>query len=88
MFSNLDNSHDIQLHCYTDASKKAYSAAVYVRYLSRSEFKTNLLFCKTRVAPKKIISISRLELLGALIGAKCLMFVAKAIRLETNSKYL
>ena len=61
----------VSLHTFTDASEKAYSAAVY----SRQEYEdgvvtVRLIASKTRLAPVKAISIPRLELMGALIGLR------------------
>lgn len=61
----------VRLIGFSDASKHAYAAAVYlyVEYPS-GEKKSNLLRSKTRVAPVKTQSIPRLELCGAVELAK------------------
>lgn len=57
------NSLDVEVHCFTDASQKAYAACIYIK----SNGQVNLLCAKSRVAPLKLeMTIPRLELLGAL----------------------
>ena len=61
----------IQIHAFSDASKKAYATAVYLRVeYEDGRVEVRLLSSKTRVAPIKQQTIPRLELLGALILAR------------------
>ena len=56
----------IEFHGFSDASEKAYSAALYARVTPiDGHISVTLLFAKTRVAPIKVISIPKLELCGA-----------------------
>lgn len=59
----------IEIHGFSDASKYAYAAAVYIRISSsRSERNApQLLIAKTRVASVKPITIPRLELCAAVL---------------------
>lgn len=59
---------DIEVHGFSDASQKAYAAAIYIKTGTH----VNLLFAKTRVAPLKQISLPRLELMGAVMLAKAM----------------
>ena len=61
-------SHSI--HVFVDGSKLAYAACIFVRSESDSKVKVSLLLAKTRITPIKDISIPRIELLAALLGAK------------------
>ncbi|CAH2096333.1 unnamed protein product [Euphydryas editha] len=71
-----------ELHIFTDASQSAYGACAYVRtYNHDSEIVVKLLCAKTKVAPLKSISIPRLELCGALIGARLYKKIIDVIRL-------
>ena len=65
----------IELHVFGDASEKAYAAAVYIK----SGSQTRLLTAKTRVAPVKTVSLPRLELCGAVLGARLLVAVKTAL---------
>ena len=51
------------LHGFGDASKKAYSAVVYLVVQTTTGIYTRLLTSKTRIAPLKSLSINRLELM-------------------------
>ena len=60
-------------------------------YISHSSLfdscKTNLIFCKTRLAPQNT-TIPRLELLGVLIGVRALKFVTKELHVEVAHTFL
>lgn len=58
----------IEIHGFSDASQKAYSAAIYLKTGNH----VNLLFAKTRVAPLKQVSLPRLELMGAVMLANAM----------------
>ena len=75
----------VSLHTFTEASKKASSAAVY----SQQEYEdgvvtVRLIASKTRLAPVKAISIPRLELMGALIGLRLTKQVGSALDITTD----
>ena len=75
----------VSIHTFTDASEKAYSAAVYARYDYRDEsVSTQLIAAKTRLAPLKAISIPRLELMGALIGLRLTKQVCSALEMAVD----
>ena len=77
-----------QLLVFCDASKNAYAATVYLRQQTDSRCMSNLIFSKTRLAPKKEISIPRLELLAALIGVRCMKFVERELQIEIQQKHM
>ena len=57
---------NVQLHCFSDASKKAYGPMVYVRSeYTNGRVDVKLVAGKTKVAPIKEQTIPRLELRGA-----------------------
>ncbi|XP_055589065.1 uncharacterized protein LOC129741367 [Uranotaenia lowii] len=65
------NTYDhVQLHIFVDASEQAYAAVAYLRVVEGNQIRCALVSSKTKVAPLKILSIPRLELLAALIGAR------------------
>lgn len=76
-----DSSIQTELHIFTDASEVAYGACVYVRVITvRGDVIVRLLCAKSRVAPIKPVSIPRLELCGALLGAKLQNKIIKSLR--------
>ncbi|XP_071816656.1 uncharacterized protein [Apostichopus japonicus] len=58
------------IHVFTDASKDAYAAVAYARSETNSGVTVRLIPSKTKVAPLKALSISKLELMGAMLGLK------------------
>ena len=78
LFPASDNRHVVELHGFSDASTKAYAAAVYVRVVEEDVIHTTLLCAKSRVAPVKTQTIPRLKLLGAVLLAHLMDSVIKA----------
>ncbi|GBN57431.1 hypothetical protein AVEN_10590-1 [Araneus ventricosus] len=67
-FTDLDVI-DIQLHSFSDASKKSYGTVVYFRVVRPDgTITTSFVTSKSRVAPLKTLSLPRLELMGALLS--------------------
>lgn len=65
-----DELNELEIHGFSDASEHAYGACVYVRSRIGTDYVTQLVCAKSRVAPLKRISLPRLELCGAVILAK------------------
>ena len=66
---------DRELHIFTDASEFAYGAAAYLKVTTETGVHVSLVMGKSRVAPLKAISIPRLELTAATVGAKLAKFI-------------
>ncbi|XP_055622908.1 uncharacterized protein LOC129766407 [Toxorhynchites rutilus septentrionalis] len=62
--------HSLELHIFVDASEEAYAALAYFRIVDSSGVRCSLVSAKTKVAPLKPLSIPRLELQAAVLGAK------------------
>ncbi|XP_047022638.1 uncharacterized protein LOC124632030, partial [Helicoverpa zea] len=80
----------IELHIFTDASQNAYGACAYVRMYSddnNTKVSVGLLCAKSKVAPVKPVTIPRLELCGALLGAKLYTKIIKSLRLNFTNVY-
>ena len=77
----------IELHGFADASNKAFGGVVYLRIQSDNSVVCNLVASKTRVSPITGATTPRLELLSALVLARLILSVRKALdqSLKINS---
>lgn len=76
----------LELHCFSDASEKAYGACLYARSLNAAgEVKIRLLTSRSKVAPLKCQTIPRLELCGAVLAALLFEKVKHSIRFTGKS---
>ena len=57
-----------ELHCFTDASEKAYGAVIYLKLVY--EYVMKWIAAKGKVCPLQPISIPRLELMASSLGAQ------------------
>ncbi|KAG1673513.1 hypothetical protein GQR58_015535 [Nymphon striatum] len=82
IWSSIPN---LELHGFGDASEKGYGAAIYLRIPCSSAYRTCLVMAKSRVAPLKQMTVPRLELMGALLVARLIMFVKNALHFSDVS---
>ncbi|XP_055374926.1 uncharacterized protein LOC129607776 [Condylostylus longicornis] len=81
-------SSRIELHAFSDASEKAFGAVVYVRSIDVSGTITSKMLCsKSRVAPKKILTIPRLELCAAKLAVELMIKVKEAFQVKADATY-
>lgn len=61
---SIENPTSFEIHGFSDASESAYGACVYLRAINvqSNNTSTHLMCAKSRVAPLKALSLSRLEL--------------------------
>ncbi|XP_055944628.1 uncharacterized protein LOC129975590 [Argiope bruennichi] len=58
------------LHVFCDASQQAYATYIFLRSVNQQGVTCHLVAARSRIAPLKSISISRLELLGCCIDLR------------------
>lgn len=79
------NSQTLKLHYFCDASDKAYSAVAYLQGPNKEgNIVTSFVASKVKVAPLKKLTLPRLELMGALIGARLGNNLLKPLNMEKN----
>ena len=80
-----------QLVCFSDASKIAYAAVIYLKIINKENQSSNthLIYSKNRLAPiKENITIPRLELMGAVIGCRMMKFVSDQLKVNLEPSIL
>ncbi|XP_017465034.1 PREDICTED: uncharacterized protein LOC108358305 [Rhagoletis zephyria] len=78
----------IQIHVFSDASEKAYGAAIYIRSeLDEGRVQVRLLCAKSRVAPLKLQTIPRLELCTSVLGTQLTTRVKSDLKLDDVATY-
>ena len=70
---------DVDLHGFSGASRVAYGAVMYVRSVCRYGVKVSLWTGKCCVAPVKLTTVPRLELLACVLLSKLIVSVKKAV---------
>ncbi|XP_075167603.1 uncharacterized protein LOC142239718 [Haematobia irritans] len=83
----LNEATEIELHTFVDAGEDAYAAVCYIRIFSQHQCDIAIIAGKSKVAPLKPMSISRLELQAAIIGVRIAQKVLEISRLNFTSKY-
>ncbi|XP_017476429.1 PREDICTED: uncharacterized protein LOC108366518 [Rhagoletis zephyria] len=78
----------VQLHTFVDASENALAAVSYFRIEYNSKFTTCLVAAKTKVAPLRPLSIPRLELQAALIGARLANMVVNSHKMHFEKRFI
>ncbi|GFY29738.1 integrase catalytic domain-containing protein [Trichonephila clavipes] len=85
----IPNAEVIELHGFCDASERAYGAAIYARSINPDgEIKVKLVASKSRVSPVKQVTMPRLELCSAVLLAKLMHKVKRALRMDITSVFL
>ncbi|XP_062542019.1 uncharacterized protein LOC134210011 [Armigeres subalbatus] len=84
----IPNVVDVQIHYFSDASQKAYSACLYIHSQTvDGNVKVQLLSSNYKVSPLKPHTIPRIELSGALIAAQLFEKVRQATNLQVRTTF-
>ncbi|KAF2886493.1 hypothetical protein ILUMI_19680 [Ignelater luminosus] len=78
----------ISFHVFVDASQVAYASVIYMRTQSLTDTKIQLIAAKSRVTPNKKMTIPRLELLAATIGARLMKSILETMENNQQEVYL
>ena len=74
-----------EIHTFSDASKDAIGACVYLRLLNdKEEISNTLIFGQSKVAPVQTTSIPRLELCAAVLAAQAASRILKEIDMKLD----
>nr|CAI5866960.1 unnamed protein product [Callosobruchus analis] len=77
------NAVSIEIHIFCDSSEKAYCSCAYIKSSDVDGNSTvHLLIAKSKVVPLKTVTLPRLELCGAVVGARLGQKVKQALKLE------
>ena len=82
------NDSKMELHVFCDASETAYATVIYSRVISRGgKVTTTLVMAKSRVAPLKNETVSRLELVACVLGTRLLTAVNLSYKVKPENVY-
>ena len=84
----VQNYKSLQKHGFSDTSKDAYGAAVYLRTQTDSSNTTRLITAKSKVCPLKTLSIPKLELTAAHTLAKLVKSILSLFQKENIEIFL
>ncbi|XP_062713284.1 uncharacterized protein LOC134290229 [Aedes albopictus] len=80
--------NSLQLHVFVDASQDAYGAVAYIRIETATGPLCSLVMARSKVAPLQHMSIPRLELQAAVLGARLANSVGETISLEVKKRFM
>lgn len=84
----FENSQNITLHHFTDASEKGYGTVSYLRMTNEeNQVSCALVMSKARVAPLKKVSIPRMELTAATVAVRVDHRIKQELELAIDDTY-
>jgi hypothetical protein len=82
LFLQPDQILKSELHCFVDASAKAFGAVIYIKITYAHSTVIKWVAAKGKVCPLDPVSIPRLELLAATLGAQMTDKIVKALQYD------
>ena len=77
-----------ELHAFCDASQRAYGCAIYIRCSNKEgKIHTALVCSKSRLCPRRAVTIPRLELQAAVLAVKLESSLRKAFSVSMPTSY-
>ncbi|GBM13717.1 hypothetical protein AVEN_251265-1 [Araneus ventricosus] len=73
---------NLSLHVFCDASQLAYACCIYLRSENEEGVSCRLVQSRSRVAPLKPVTVSRLELLACTIGMRLMKTIKQDLNME------
>ncbi|GBM03008.1 hypothetical protein AVEN_14522-1 [Araneus ventricosus] len=73
---------NLSLHVFCDASQLAYACCIYFRSENEEGISCRLVQSRSRVAPLKPVTVSRLELLACTIGIRLMKTIKQDLNME------
>ncbi|XP_055633804.1 uncharacterized protein LOC129774130 [Toxorhynchites rutilus septentrionalis] len=77
----------VQLHIFTDAGENAYGCAGFLRIELEGAVKCSLVMARSKVAPLKQLTIPRLELQAAVLGARLAHTIKQSHSLQIQQTF-
>ena len=88
LFPEEDDIVESQLHTFGDASEEAYAAVVYIRNQCRcGKIIIRIVKASSKLAPKKSLSVPKLELNAALLSARVAAAVQHCLSHSIGRRY-
>lgn len=86
---NLNSKSNYQIHIFSDSSVCGFGACAYIRYTNEEgQNNTSFIMSKSRVAPLKTLTLPRLELLGAVIGARLAKYLKGIFKISEENIFM
>ena len=83
-----ENVKEVQLHTFSDASEEAFAAVIYLRTKDiNGEITTELIMAKTKLAAMKTVSVAKLELNAAVLGARLAKYVGEGTGRKVDRRF-
>lgn len=87
--TNLVDPDRSELHVFGDASELAYAAVAYLKtYDAEGTSEVTMMYCKSKVAPIKKVTLPRLELQAAVLGVKVAEFIKNEAKIPIVRTYM